>query len=359
MDDVTEQYLLEFAQQVCFLRTDNELRQKWSNLGPPTGRPLIRRWAETLLGTEYYIFHFDDTTPEGQYIKLTNHPGTLSGDILRLIRNLPILDGSHEIDGDVIMHIGTTELRSPPGLWAHPEYVQDLLAPLPLVEFDPEIYYQKVPRCRSEIENLLKCQGGACPGYARSRHVVRLLGKSEAGELIFPRYRSMRPNVHLRQWTLPTYKNWILQIISGLRYLHAHDVVHGDLGLDSLLCSEIEREELIQYGDRGAGTRLIICNLKGKRGDLQAQYSRRIAPEVDCEDLTPTAGWSTRSDIYDLGTLIESLVYGTFPATSAVEWPVPDALEDLVSACTQADPEKRATLAEVEQMVKDLIDPNN
>jgi len=39
------------------------------------------------------------------YIRLSNIPGTLSGDILRLHRNLPNLSDNWDIDGDVITKI--------------------------------------------------------------------------------------------------------------------------------------------------------------------------------------------------------------------------------------------------------------
>ena len=56
--------------------------------------------SERVLGCDTICFWFEDGTALGQYIRLVDHPGTLSGDILRLRRDLPPFQGHFELDGD-------------------------------------------------------------------------------------------------------------------------------------------------------------------------------------------------------------------------------------------------------------------
>ncbi len=48
------------------------------------------------------IYWFEDGTDLGQCIRLYDIPGTLSGDILRLRRHLPVVSGHFEVDGDIV-----------------------------------------------------------------------------------------------------------------------------------------------------------------------------------------------------------------------------------------------------------------
>jgi serine/threonine protein kinase len=89
-----------------------------------------------------------------------------------------------------------------------------------------------------------------------------------------------------------------LQLIAGIKYLHSLGIVHRDLRLDNLLFTP-------------DGTCLVICDFEGRWGN-------RDAPEVSRRPILD-AGWTEKSDIYDLGNVIKNTVYGNVPITKVVE----------------------------------------
>ena len=90
-------------------------------------------------------------------------------------------------------------------------------------------------------------------------------------------------------------------------------------------------------------TRLLIWDLEGR-------WRNRKAPEVSLQR-TLDAGWTEQSDIFDLGHVIEGLVYATGPMTRQVEWPVPPPLDTIVQACTRNLPQDRSSLEDLHDMV--------
>lgn len=95
-----------------------------------------------------------------------------------------------EVDGDTVNPIEKLAMR--PDYGDDSEDISAELALLPLVQVDPSKHFAKKGKYRSEVYNLLKCQGGACPGSRLSPHVIQLLGRSPDGQLVFekllPRY---------------------------------------------------------------------------------------------------------------------------------------------------------------------------
>ena len=122
---------------------------------------------------------------------------------------------------------------------------------------------------------------------------------------------------------------WILQLINGVRCLHALGIVHGDLRIDNVVFSH-------------DGARLLIIDLEGRWGN-------RLAPENSGYD-NLDAGWTEKSEIYDVGPLIKGMVYGNDAITNAVEWPVPKPLDAFVAACMRHRPEERPSLDELYAM---------
>ena len=88
-------------------------------------------WLTALL----HYWHKDDT-PQSQRIRLANKPDTLSGDILRLPRNLPLLNGNYERIGDQIHALENTPL--PPNRDNDSEDASAILASLPVTEVYPQ-----------------------------------------------------------------------------------------------------------------------------------------------------------------------------------------------------------------------------
>jgi hypothetical protein len=169
----------------------------------------------------------------------------------------------------------------------------------------------KKGKYRSEIENLLRCQGESCPGSVGSQNLIRLLGASSDGQLVFEKLATRGPML-ARFSSLEVYKRWILDIIDALDYLHSLGIVHRDLRIDSCLFTP-------------DGSRLVVC-------DLESRWGQRAAPEI-AFDGGLDSGWTTRSDIYDIGNCIKCMVYANAPITNQVEWPLPEPLQSIVNVC--------------------------
>ncbi|KAG7286493.1 hypothetical protein NEMBOFW57_008804 [Staphylotrichum longicolle] len=184
MGDVTDD---AFSQQVLRLRAAYQRKRQGTKLFPPIGQPVLE--MELVRGTPPSMrIWYEDGTELGRHVHLFDLPGTLSGDILRLERDLP----------------------SP--VEDHFEDISDLVAKLPVVEVNPDAHFVKKGKYRSEIENLLLCQGGACPGTPVSPHLIRLLGASPDGELVFEKL-STRASTLGRFSSLRVYRTWILGLI--------------------------------------------------------------------------------------------------------------------------------------------------
>ncbi len=319
----------EFSSQVVQLRSAYQQLRTNSNLFPPTGRPIVD--VQVVAGEKpsvIYWYENGDGNERGQCVRLYDIPGTLSGDILRLRRDLPSVLGDFEIDGHVVRPLDAyLEPREPPK--DDFEDVSDLIAHLPLVKVDTERYFTKKGKYRSEIHNLLECQGGTCPGQPLSHHLIQLLGRSDKNELVFeklvPRYFVL-PKFS----NLGIYKRWLLQMIDALETLHSLDIIHRDLRIENRLWSP-------------DGDRLVVC-------DLESRWGLRIAPEIAGEGLD--AGWTAQSDVHDIGNCIKCMVYANAPITSQVDWPVPAPLDSIVEACMRESPRDRPTLEELRVMVE-------
>ncbi|KAG5756991.1 hypothetical protein H9Q72_005617 [Fusarium xylarioides] len=323
-----------FVDEVHHLRAAYEKQREATRLVPPAGRPVIDLAIDVVDGLTRYTYWYerddsDSDAAEPQVVQLVDIPGTLSGAILRLDANLPLRQDSYNITGNDIR-----PLTSPPPLpdfHDDSEDLSDVLTTLPVVSVDPDRHFVKRGKYASEIRNLIACQGGSCPGTPGSPHVIQLLGKSCRDELVFeklvPRY--VLAAVH----PFSTYKQWILQLVDGLRYLHSLDIVHRDLRIDNLVFSH-------------DGSRLVIC-------DLEGHWGNRHAPELS-RLYTLETNWTKASDIYDLGMTIKGMIYGNTPITNVVEWAVPYPLDKVVEACTRVLPAERASLDEIRSILETL-----
>ncbi|KAI0856185.1 kinase-like domain-containing protein [Xylaria cubensis] len=320
-----------FSKEVLRLRSEYEHRRVATNLYPPGGRSHLE--LELQRGDKSSMtYWFDDGTKYGQCVRVFDVPGTLSGDILRLYRNLPPMQGHFEIDGN--------DIRPLNHCLDHPELVEDdsedvseLLSKLPSVCVNPAKHFVKKGKYRTEIENLIKCQGGSVPGHILSPHIIQLLGRSADGQLVFEKLSSCAQTLG-RFSSLIIYKSWILQLINALDCLHSVGIVHRDLRADNLLFAD-------------DGKRLVVC-------DLESHWGERSAPEVAFQGGLENSGWTTRSDIYDIGNCIKSMIYANGPITHFIEWPVPPPLQAIVEVCMRPRPEERPTLADLRVMVQEI-----
>ncbi|KAJ5575595.1 hypothetical protein N7535_002521 [Penicillium sp. DV-2018c] len=165
-----------FTQEIQRLRDDYEKRRARSNFASAGGRRVIDLSKGLIDGVLCYTYWY-----EHQCIRLADIPGTLSGDILRLQQNLPnsVDEGDYEIIGDQVRPL--VDVPPLPELDDDSEELDTILAALPVVEVDFSKHFAKKSKYKSEISNLLKCQGGSCPGVPESSRVIQLLGKSAGG----------------------------------------------------------------------------------------------------------------------------------------------------------------------------------
>jgi len=144
---------------------------------------------------------------------------------------------------------------------------------------------------------------------------------------------------------------YLLQIVSSLKYLHAHGVIHRDLKLGNLF---IDHHMQVKVGDFGLATRLTHPDERKKTVCGTPNY---IAPEI----LEGKDGHSFEVDIWSTGVILYTLLVGKPPFESkdvkstykriiANQYsfpdhtPVCDHAKNLIRHMLQARPEKRPSL---------------
>jgi serine/threonine protein kinase len=163
-----------------------------------------------------------------------------------------------------------------------------------------------------------------------SPFVIRLLGKTEEGKLVFPALRNRFATFNCITSTVAIYKRWSSQMVEAIRALHKIDIVHRDLNVENLLWTE-------------DGQQLVVSN-------LECHWGSRRAPEIRLDSMTD-AGWSKQSDIYDVGCVIQGLVYANIPPNNQVEWHVHAPFGSIVAACKRDVPGDRPTVRELAAMI--------
>lgn len=302
------------------------------------GRRLKDTSIDKIQGIEFQIFWYENGTSRGQYVRIADIPGTLSGEILRFRQGIPELHGEdHEIVGDEIRPLAGQEV--PPGplddLPENPEDPTDVLASLPVIEHvDSNRQEVKRVKYKSEIVNLLRCQGGSCPGTPISPHIVQLLGKTPEGHLVFERL--LGGEIHKAFDSLHDHKRWILHLIAGVKTLHSLGIIHRNLCLSKLYFRD----------KRNHKSELVIGGLSGKPGNDDA-------PEIPSQ-LILDSDYTEKTDIYDIGEVIRNMIYGELPVTKAVERLVPYPLQGIVEACQHKSPELRPGLNSLQAMVEKI-----
>ena len=323
-----------FALQVQRLRSEyNTRRFERSNLYP--GCEILAQDTRTEAGIEKWTYWMANGTQNVRYIRLSNIPGTLSGDILRLYRNLPNLSDNWDIDGDKIMKI-----EIGPSLPEEEIFPEDFdhtkadLEMLPLVNVDESKHFVKQCKYRREIFNLLRCQDSS--GTSVSPHIVQLLGKSADGELVFEKLLTWQRGIG-QSCCLKDYRRWLLQLIEALQCLHSLGIIHRDLSLKNIMFSKNKQN-------------LVLIDLESRWGTFFAPELLKTTDENELDN----AGWSEQSDIYDIGPLLKGWVYCNVPINSLVEWPVPPPMDAIVEACMRILPEERPSLKELHKMVENI-----
>jgi len=148
---------------------------------------------------------------------------------------------------------------------------------------------------------------------------------------------------------------YLVQMLSAIRYLHQHRVIHRDLKLGNLFLSE---KMEIKIGDFGLATKL---EFDGERKRTICGTPNYIAPEV----LDGKTGHSYEVDIWAIGVILYTLLVGKPPfETSDVKTtyrrirmlaytfpenvPISEAAKSLISRILVADPSKRPSIDDIQ-----------
>lgn len=147
---------------------------------------------------------------------------------------------------------------------------------------------------------------------------------------------------------------YLVQALSGVKYLHAHKVIHRDLKLGNLFLTEKMEEKI---GDFGLATKV---EFEGDRKRTVCGTPNYLAPEI----LDSRQGHSYEVDIWSLGVVIYILIIGKPPFEASdlkstyrrirmndYSFPehVPISLEakSLIRKILNLDPSKRPTIDEI------------
>ena len=163
-------------------------------------------------------------------------------------------------------------------------------------------------------------------------------------------------------------QSYLSQLISALKYLHSHRIIHRDIKLGNMfLNSKME----IKLGDFGLATKL---EFEGERKSTVCGTPNYIAPEI----IDGQYGHSYEVDVWSLGVLTFTMLVGkppfetsdiksTYKKIRACAYSFPSGVKpskefkDLLAKLIVSDPSKRLTLDEIlyhEFMTKNPIPKN-
>ena len=260
------------------------------------------------------------------YVKLIGAPGTLAGDILRWKADLPRYNCCLEIIGNQVREVERKQ-------WEYDEVDPDLedcseeVAKLPLIAFDPEKHFKKTPTYKQEIRYLLQCQG--------SPRIVQLLGRTEEGALVFPKFSPSSSNPSRTPLCLIKTKGG--SKISGDGCSKSLTVSH--------YCTRSESYTAISP----CGTFLIQIRLSSVTSNV-------FMPLIIADLLRSTAAITPNSLSPAISLLLARCCGNVFSTIvlkaelSSSITPPPPPFRDIFLACTQVKPEDRPTLTQLRTM---------
>lgn len=159
--------------------------------------------------------------------------------------------------------------------------------------------------------------------------------------------------LHKRRKVITDYecRYYIHQIVSGVKYLHDHRIIHRDLKLGNLFLND---DLHVKIGDFGLATRI---EYDGERKKTLCGTPNYIAPEI-----LNKKGHSYEVDIWSIGCVMYTLLVGqppfetkslkdTYSKIRKCDYRLPTNLRknaaDMIIAMLQSDPEKRPTITQL------------
>ncbi|KAF5368188.1 hypothetical protein D9757_011313 [Collybiopsis confluens] len=270
-------------------------------------------------------------TTNNTFVKIVDVPGTLSGQILRLRANIPQLKTHCEIKGGIISPLPFKAKPSP--IMEDAEPIVRPIHQLPLVTFDEKLHFAKECRAPNEVDNLLRAKGHP--------NVVELLGQTEDGKLVFPRYL-LHPEFEFFGGTIPDLKRVLLQLADAVIFLHSKGIVHRDLNLRNILFEP--------------GRNVILC-------DLESQYGSAFCPEIAhaVEQGCPNSDlpYSEKSDVFCFGTTMAEFILSNnvrTPWQFTDNFRPPAPFDQIVQACIRREAAHRPTMQQVRDMLLSVME---
>ena len=277
------------------------------------------------------------------YVRLIDAPHTLAHEIIHRRKDIPVYGCNIEVVGDAVHY----NIDSKPfvefdecGVPDDVEDCQATMSLLPVVCFDPEKHFVKLPTYNQEIVNLMLCRG--------SPYIVQLLGRTEEAtpKLVFERHPHdllVAAGLNRGEDRVFNIKKWMLQLVEGVSFMHSLGLVHRDLLARNILIGNPITSDAYA-GDAVIPGPVVIC-------DLECRHASLKAPEVRKDgDFAPA------SDVYCLGYVLWQLCYYNNPVDRFLlqDFSPPPPFDEIFMECMKEDPHKRPTLEKLKTMLMDI-----
>ncbi|KAF8067496.1 kinase-like domain-containing protein [Lyophyllum atratum] len=294
---------------------------------------LYRGICNRQIGLTYHALWYARDDEEPLYVKIIDQPGTLSGNIIRLLADLPPLPTHSEIDGETIRSVPYHPLPEEPE--PDDEDTTHEVLDLPVIVFDEKIHSAKRSKYKSEVFNLLKIKGG-------SPHVVELLGRTDDGQLVFPRYeQGLTAPSRVKPLTIAVFRRWSLQLAEAVCFLHSLGIIHRDLHMRNVLVTA-------DYQN------MLLCDFEYRWGSSEAPEIRRSLYLPHSE-----IPYTEKSDVYCFGLTLNNLIMGNHTRNPWVHWTAPPPFSSILQACQAENPVDLPSMREVKAMLEAIPVPDD